>query len=162
MFFRVLSLAEANLHKNRFTHCVSISDVGGEYHVSDFDGDIYKIKFLDIEFPSVSGPQYVHIEQLAKHLREYIEANENNTNRLLIHCFAGISRSAAVGIFFCLLQGKTVEEAFKELDEIRPMASPNRLMIRYIDDYLQLKGTLIQANENHDRKFMLGLNEDIW
>ena len=55
------------------------------------------------------------------------------------------------------MTNKSIDESLKIIDEIRPMASPNRLMVRYIDEHLKLDGKLEEAVENRDIKFSTGM-----
>lgn len=109
MNLRIYGLSEANTNKNNFSHCVSIADYNSDEHVKNFRGNIFKIQFNDYEVennrtnriqkqvkstnPNI--PQKKHIIELAQYFRNYIQ-NKHKDDSLMIHCFAGISRSSAV------------------------------------------------------------------
>ncbi len=72
--------------------------------------------------------------------------------RLLIHCFAGISRSTALAyaILVDRHRAQADESALLErLLALRPQACPNRLMVRYADALLGRDGRMIAAVEDH-------------
>lgn len=68
---------------------------------------------------------------------------------LLIHCWAGISRStaAAFSAMCALNPGHDEAEIAWTLRRISPTASPNRLMVRHADDLLGRRGRMIAAVE---------------
>jgi predicted protein tyrosine phosphatase len=68
---------------------------------------------------------------------------------LLVHCWAGISRStAAAYILLCDLHGSGHEdEIARSLRFLAPHAQPNRLMIQHADALLSRDGRMIAAVE---------------
>ena len=67
---------------------------------------------------------------------------------LLIHCWAGISRSSAAAFAIACDRNPGFErEIAAELRRRAPSVTPNRLMVRLADDLLQGKGRLIDAIE---------------
>ena len=66
---------------------------------------------------------------------------------LLIHCWAGISRSTAAAFTaMCALNPEHDEaEIARTLRRMAPTASPNRLMVRHADDLLSRRGRMIAA-----------------
>ena len=98
----------------------------------------------DIASP-VSGSvhsQRGHIEDLIYFLRAWTTSDEP----LLIHCYAGISRSTATALLALLIktQGSELDCALA-LRAAAPHAKPNQLMISLADEILQLEGRLIDA-----------------
>lgn len=94
---------------------------------SDFNAPV-----LDVE----DGPKPQHIEKLLEFIRSL-----DFTDKLLVHCFAGYSRSpAAVVIAKCERDGKTIWQAKQELyesripDKLTP--DPNDIMLH---QYLMIK-----------------------
>ena len=62
-------------------------------------------------------------------------------DRLLIHCHAGRSRSAAmlIGIIFDHMRGDSIDDArraLKMVEKVRPTMIPNRLMIEMMDEIM--------------------------
>lgn len=75
--------------------------------------------------------------------------------KILIHCYAGKSRSTAAAlILLCYLRGPGYEsECFNEIKRIRSIADPNPLMVLFADRQLNRNGammkTLDQINTIH-------------
>jgi predicted protein tyrosine phosphatase len=72
---------------------------------------------------------------------------------MLIHCFAGISRStAAAFIALCTLNPNTPENVLaRELRKASPSATPNRRLVALGDDALGRAGRMIRAAEEIGR-----------
>jgi predicted protein tyrosine phosphatase len=67
---------------------------------------------------------------------------------LLIHCWAGISRSSAAAFAIACDRNPGFERAIAtELRRRAPSATPNRLMVRLADDLLQRNGRMVEAIE---------------
>lgn len=85
-----------------------------------------------------------HIQDLIRFLRAW-PVQES----LLVHCYAGISRSTAVALIALTIKHKGTElDAALALRAAAPHASPNRLIIFLADRLLGLDGRLIAAREN--------------
>src|SRR5205814_1464303 len=71
---------------------------------------------------------------------------------LLVHCWAGISRSSAAAFIVACARNAGQERAIA--DELRrraPFATPNRLMVAHADDLLRREGRMIGAIERIGR-----------
>ena len=71
-------------------------------------------------------------------------------DRLLVHCHAGRSRSAAmlIGIIFDHLPSwdlETAREAVRMVHAVRPTIIPNRLMIKYLDEIMDNRDNALQV-----------------
>ena len=68
---------------------------------------------------------------------------------MVIHCWAGISRSTAAALIsLCALNPRCAEHLIaRRLREASPTAYPNRLMIRLADAALGRKGRMVAAVE---------------
>jgi predicted protein tyrosine phosphatase len=67
---------------------------------------------------------------------------------LLIHCWAGISRSSAAAFVIACDRNPGFErDIAHELRRRAPSATPNRLMVRLADDLLQRNGRMVEAIE---------------
>lgn len=73
--------------------------------------------------------------------------NIKPTDKVLIHCHAGISRSTATAIAAAVQHGLSPERAIKWVEEIRPQMFPNALIIKYADEILEQNGALWDAYE---------------
>lgn len=140
----VMSAAEARRHAEalRPTHLISIGDPGRMARGPDCvpAASRLQIAFEDVEDPTAANaPTKVQIEEILAWTRT-LPADA----RLLIHCLAGESRSPAVaaGILAEPLGSKKAAAALKEL---RPDASPNRLVLSLFDSSLDLSRTLVRA-----------------
>ena len=72
---------------------------------------------------------------------------------MLIHCWAGISRSTAAAFTaFCMFRpGASEEELALELRRASPSATPNRLIVSLADDVLGRQGRMVKAVEKIGR-----------
>lgn len=77
---------------------------------------------------------------------------------LLIHCWAGVSRSTASAfITACALNPQTSErEIATEIRACSPTATPNRMLVAHADDILQRGGRMVDAVD------AIGRGEDCW
>ena len=96
--------------------------------------------------PDMILPATDHVAQVIAFGRHWAETT-GGTRPLLVHCFAGISRSTASTLAIaCSLRPDTAEHAFATaLRHASPSAQPNRLMIGYADTLLARQGRLINA-----------------
>ena len=81
------------------TFCIvaGVSGFGFELKKNKYCKDVLTLYFDDIEEPEhglrlISFPQAIAIVK-------FIKAHAEDVDTLLIHCFAGVSRSLAVGVF---------------------------------------------------------------
>jgi predicted protein tyrosine phosphatase len=74
------------------------------------------------------GPQEQHVNNIISFLETYVDSPTQYD--LGINCFAGVSRSTAVGIIAWVMQGKTPREALEEILKVRRQAWPNLRMLR--------------------------------
>lgn len=108
----------------------------------------------------------LHVDDISQPIAGYVEPNEQHMTKLLdfahawggqgpmvIHCWAGISRStAAAFITLCALNPEAPEAVVARLlREASPTAYPNRLMIRLGDAALGRGGRMLQAVEGIGR-----------
>lgn len=110
----------------------------GDYHIirvfHDFEGPVDPngtIKGHDLVFPTKEA-----VFDVLKHCWDLKEED-----RLLIHCHAGRSRSAAmlIGIIFDHMRGYSINDArraLKMVEKVRPTMIPNRLIIEMMDEIM--------------------------
>jgi predicted protein tyrosine phosphatase len=122
-----------------------------------------------VETPSLIKPDNhvrLHVDDISQPLPGYVAPSEQHVARLLdfahawggegpmvIHCWAGISRStAAAFITLCSLNPHAPEHLIAALlRKASPTAYPNRLMVRLADAALGRDGRLVEAVETIGR-----------
>lgn len=94
--------------------------------------------------PGLVAPDGSHVERLIGFARHW-----NRQGPLVVHCWAGISRStAAAFVTVCALNPETPELAIaRDLRTASPTATPNRLLVELADDALQRDGRMVRAIE---------------
>jgi predicted protein tyrosine phosphatase len=103
-----------------------------------------RLTFHDIAEPldGFTAPRREHVERILD-----FATNWQPPAGLLIHCWAGISRSTAAAFAtMCALKPEHDEaEIAWDLRRMAPTASPNRLMVRHADEVLGRRGRMIAA-----------------
>ncbi len=94
--------------------------------------------------PGLIAPSQLHAQRLIEFARHW-----DRKGPLVIHCWAGISRStAAAFVTLCALNPEADEHAIAlELREISPTAQPNRLLVSHADAALGRAGRMMRAIE---------------
>lgn len=87
-------------------------------------------------------PDSAHVAQLLRFIR-----NWDRRHPLVVHCYAGVSRStAAAYIAFCALNPRACEfETAQRLRLLSPTATPNARLVQLADDHLGRNGRMIAA-----------------
>lgn len=87
-------------------------------------------------------PSFEHVETLVDFVQNWPQ-----TSPLLIHCWAGISRStAAAFVAACVLNPHQSEmELALRLRKLSPSATPNARIVALADDILKRKGQMVTA-----------------
>ena len=102
------------------------------------------ISMDDINMPAEGfvAPQRDHVEQVLDFGRRWDRAAP-----LVIHCYAGISRSTASAFAIaCALNPERDEfDIARRMRKDSPTAQPNRLIVGHADDLLGRKGRMIEA-----------------
>jgi len=109
------------------------------------DGHL-KLHMHDISEPMAGfiAPERDHLESLLDFARRWQRAGP-----LVIHCYAGVSRSTAAAlVVLCSYNQGREDEAARLLRERAPHAYPNRRMIELADDLLACGGRLREAVDN--------------
>lgn len=140
------------------SHAVSLLGSDHEMpHIPSLGPD----KHLKLNFNDISAPMegYVPPGQAdVETLVNFIIQGWNPASPMLIHCWAGVSRSTA-GAFIaqCVLAPEKDElELAKQLRTASPSATPNKLMVAYADAHLGRDGRMIDAVA------IIGRGADAW
>ena len=94
------------------------------YDWSDEDNDVYIQKHIEEQ-----GPREQHVNNIISFLQPIVESDK--VYNLGVNCFAGVSRSTAIGVIAWVMQGKTPSEALNEIIKVRPQAWPNLRILRF-------------------------------
>lgn len=119
-----------------FTWIISIGDPYQKYPAGYFS---HQAKKLRLEFDDITEeekgytlPQETHIQQLIDFAPEIRDLDGKG----LIHCTIGRHRSTAAAIIVSSIIYNDDDRAIQKVFEVRPVADPNRLMLRIADRLL--------------------------
>ena len=87
-------------------------------------------------------PTQTHVAELVEFIRGW-----DQTSPLLVHCWAGISRSTATAFIALCMLNEDQSEAFlaQAIRDSAPHAHPNRLIVALADDLLGREGRMLDA-----------------
>ena len=109
-----------------------------------------KLTFNDInvDTPGLISPRVADAKRLITFIRDW-----DKKQPMLIHCWAGISRSTASAFAaLCILRPDENEmDIAKELRKASPSATPNRMITLQVDELLGRKGRMLKAVESIGR-----------
>lgn len=137
---------------HRASHIVTLinADTPVERPAGVAAGDHLFLGFNDIVAPldGMTPPSETHVETLLEFARSW-----NRMAPMVIHCFAGISRSTAAAYICALALNPALDERAhaKELRRRAPTATPNSLLVRYADGILRRDGRMVRAIEEIGR-----------
>jgi predicted protein tyrosine phosphatase len=111
--------------------------------------DIAPERHLRLSLADIDIPVDDHVAPEARHVRELLAFARAWDRRapLLIHCYAGVSRStaAAMIVVAALAPSRDEHEIAQTLRAASPSATPNKLLIRHADALLARGGRLVAA-----------------
>jgi len=82
------------------------------------------------------APQLQHVQNIISFLKPFAE--DDKPHSLGINCFAGISRSTAIGITALVMANRTIEEALTEILKARVEAWPNLRILKFASEILNI------------------------
>jgi predicted protein tyrosine phosphatase len=147
-----LSKVQPLVDEHRVSHVVTLLAPGtphdsprgieGERHLRLYFHDI--VQHMDGHVP----PSAADAERMIAFFRSW-----NREAPMLIHCWAGISRSTAAAFTaLCMFRpGAAEEELALELRRASPSATPNRLIVSLADGVLGRQGRMVKAVEKIGR-----------
>jgi len=133
------------------SHCISIGNPKslfiktnrGEKTPSLFKTVFKKVlplKFYDVEHKGhLTWKQFPKIIPAKNHVLQAIDfynKTKNEATGYTVHCWRGVSRSAAIAVGILYLIHKNEKIVFEELLRIRPCAMPHKGIVKYYDDIL--------------------------
>jgi predicted protein tyrosine phosphatase len=147
-----LSAAQSQIDLHGAKHVISI--LGPETPHRDFSGidrtQHLRLTFNDInaETPGLIAPHSGDAARLVNFIKAW-----DQKSPMLIHCWAGISRSTASAFTaLCVLRPDAEEmELAQELRQASPSATPNRMITMQVDQLLGRGGRMSQAVESIGR-----------
>lgn len=140
---KVCELDTADFHRKDWgaTHTVSLIDPKAESSIVKSD-DRLVLALSDVNMVNASRtpPRPGHVAKVFEFTKDL-----QPTDRVLVHCHAGVSRSTAMAIGILCQHGMRPADALKRVQSVRPQLWPNTLIIGYIDEILDLKGELLSV-----------------
>lgn len=152
--FRLSICGDAELHQfaGDVTHILGILDPGTpepQYQLFHPRAVCTGFRFYDIvlDEPERAMPSEDNVAAILE-VGERLAGTD--VNHLLVHCFAGVSRSTAAAVTLMTQRNPGREaEIFEALGDIRPRAWPNSAMIAHADRLLGRAGALVEAMRLH-------------
>lgn len=135
---------EAQLHRWRPSHVISLSSPGSEQAVIPSDVERLSLIFHDIPEPrpGLQAASPAQIDRLIAFARNWPQDRP-----MLIQCWAGVSRSPAAAYAVACALGPERKEASlaQALRHAAPFATPNPRLVALADRTLGRKGRMIDA-----------------
>lgn len=137
---KITGLYEAGLWvKNGWaTHCVSMVDPSVEIPFTCKNHLVLHLHDVESQLRNewVLGSE--------EHIDAILEFTKclKDTDRLLVHCHQGISRSTSAAIGIMIQHGMDATGAYRYVESIRDILLPNGLITKMIDDRFGLNGEL--------------------
>ncbi|MDJ0946443.1 MAG: hypothetical protein QNJ30_23570 [Kiloniellales bacterium] len=102
--------------------------------------------------PDHEHPQDHHVEALLAFGESLRPAVESSEVRVLVHCWAGVSRSTAAAFALtCQLTGMAERDALLSIQSLRRQMWPNELIVALADEALDRRGRMRRALEDWRR-----------
>jgi len=134
-----------------FSHCISIGNPKSLF-IKNGRGEstpklfnkvftgVLPLRFYDVECREhLTYKQFPKIIPTKRHVQKTIDFfndTMSSATGYTIHCWKGVSRSAAVAVGLLYLIHKDEKKVFEILSEIRPQAMPHKNIIKYYDEIL--------------------------
>ena len=131
------------------SHLVTLATLGSPGLAVERPEIIAPEHHLRVGFSDIVAPLEGHLPPTDAHVRAVLDfaAAWNRERPLLLHCYAGISRStaAAYAVACALAPQRDEAEWARELRRLAPSATPNRLFVEIADDLLGRRGRMKAA-----------------
>ena len=125
------------------THVVSIRKEGRAFHPPKVAADRHLVLSFEDTHDAAhpDAPRLAHIEAAVS----FVDALPADA-RLLVHCLQGLSRSTGL-VFGLIAREVSPLRAGYLLHRLRPVATPNTLLVKLWDERLGLGGELVRESE---------------
>lgn len=139
---------------------VSIWDIGSDDTGSYLDLFTRHLPGVPVEvakFDDISSPEKGRRLVTKRDVQKILNFAKSAQFPLLVHCRAGISRSAAVAYaILCQSLGPGKEDdCMQRLAEIRPQSVPNHYIVELADEALGRGGEMVRAYRSFMRKYLI-------
>jgi len=110
-------------------------NIKGIISLGGFEEQVYYIHHDGIEH------HYVYIdddedEPISEHFKECVDFIDSIDGAVLVHCYAGISRSATIVIAYLMIKrGMVYEEAIRFVQKKRSFICPNKGFLKELEKY---------------------------
>jgi predicted protein tyrosine phosphatase len=112
-------------------------------------GGVQAANHLRIDVNDINAPETGMVHPQEQHVTKVLNfiRNWNHRSPLIVHCYAGISRSTASAFSGLCALNPDVPEAIiaQRLRQASPSATPNRLIVSIADDLLGRGGRMVDA-----------------
>lgn len=105
-----------------------------------------RFEFRDLTINARQSPQWSDVDRLLECADTLLDHD-----RLLIHCWAGVSRSTAIAYTLWVYQDIEPVEAIRRIVEDRPKAHPNRKIVRMAAERLRTGPQMERALDQIER-----------
>lgn len=151
-----------------FTHIISVWDPvwkDRENHEEQFRRKLAQTTQSHfVYFDDIPTPMENRIEPNFQQIQEILDFAKSieSTSSVLIHCWAGISRSTAIAYaILCQVAGPDTEtECLAYLRKIRPQAVPDSLIVTLAEIALGREGAMFAAYEDFISRLFISCADD--
>lgn len=137
--------------ENQHSHYISLMGPGEPCNDAPQNHLMLRFHDIECEAPGYTAPSREDIKQLIAYAKALPEGFD-----LLVHCYAGISRSTAAAVGIACALGMAPADALQHIRSIREptlkkgyMVLPNRRIIGFFDEELGLNGELNRVVEEY-------------
>ena len=130
------------------SHAVSLLDPGTVFPTLNIQHLRIEMHDIDDHADGFHAPAELHLQSIVDFVTPW-----GRDEPMLVHCYAGISRSTATAFITACLHNPDVEEIHiaRKLREVSPTATPNRRLIALADVALKREGRMIAAIDSIGR-----------
>ena len=141
-----LSKLDETIQRTNAQHVLSLSSMGGE---PSKPARIALNRYLALSMHDVSEPCEGLVAPSVDHVSQIIRFGRfwNGAGALVIHCYAGISRSTAAAYAISAALNPELDEVelAQRLRRLSPSATPNALIVAHADNLLGRQGRMVRA-----------------